>query len=99
MKSKIKDIFSKPIFKIAITTILGIILSILISPILSFWICYFGGWVASKIIGFKIVNGLAIFGILIPICKIPLLTGVLGFASAFLKGLSLEIKTNYNNSL
>lgn len=78
----------------ALTSILIIILSLFIFPWISFWFCYLGGWIAAKVIGVKLVEGLAIFGIMIPISKIPLLAGTLGWIGGFFKEINSNIKMN-----
>lgn len=70
-------------------SILGIIaivvITIFITPWLSFWIAYFGGWVAKITIGNYLINGLEHLGILITKDQIPLLAGVLGWIGGFFK--------------
>lgn len=65
---------------------------IFIAPWLSFWLAYFGGWIAKLVIGDYIVAGLQYFGITITKDTIPLLAGTLGWIGGFFK----EIKWNTN---
>ena len=73
-------------------TILGIIgliiIAIFIAPWLSFWLAYFGGWIAKITIGNYIVKGFALLGITLPLNKIPLIAGVLGWIGGFFKNIS-----------
>ena len=68
-----------------------IILSVFIAPWLSFWLAYFGGWIAKIVIGDYLVKGFALLGIVIPLNKIPLLAGVLGWIGNFFKN---TVKSN-----
>lgn len=70
-----------------------IILSIFIAPWLLFWISYFGGWVAKLLIGKYLVEGFTYFNINIPIDKIPLIAGCIGWIGGFFK---TSIKYNRN---
>jgi len=62
-----------------------IIVIIFIAPWLSFWIAYFGGWIAKITIGDYIVRALELIGILITKDQIPLLAGGLGWIGGFFK--------------
>ena len=70
-------------------TIMGllfmIILIIFIAPWLTFWLAYFGGWVAKITIGKYLVSGLSLIGLDISLDSIPLLAGVLGWIGGFFK--------------
>ena len=69
-----------------VTGIIGtIILIIFIAPWLSFWLAYFGGWIAKITIGKYLVEGFSLFGIAIPLDKIPLVAGFLGWIGGFFK--------------
>lgn len=76
-------------FHIKGLSILGIIglliLIFFIAPWVSFWLAYFGGWIAKITIGKYLVSGFKLFGITIPINKIPLVAGVLGWIGGFFK--------------
>lgn len=78
-------------------TILGVIalivIFIFIEPWLFFWLAYFGGWIAKITIGKYLVEGFAILGISVPIGKIPLIAGVLGWIGGFFKNISTS---NFN---
>lgn len=62
-----------------------IIVALLIEPWLVFWLAYCAGWFAKILIGKYIVAGFGLLGISIPIDKIPLLAGVLGWVGSFFK--------------
>lgn len=66
-------------FMIAIT------LAIFIIPWLSFWLAYFMGWICKLVIGQQLVAGFALLGITLPIDKIPLLAGTLGWIGSYFK--------------
>lgn len=68
-----------------LAAILGSILILIISPWIIFWIAYFGGWIASGLIGEQLVAGFALFGLDIPINKIPLIAGCLGWIGGYFK--------------
>jgi hypothetical protein len=61
------------------------LLVVLISPWIHFWLAYFCGWIAKLLIGKYIVEGFALFGIMLPLDKIPLLAGALGWVGSFFK--------------
>jgi len=67
-----------------------IIVTIFIIPWLSFWLAYFGGWVAKITIGNQLVNGLELIGIIISKDQIPLLAGILGWIGGFFKATSIK---------
>lgn len=67
-----------------------VIIIIFVVPWLSFWLAYFGGWVAKIIIGNQLVNGLELIGIIISKDQIPLLAGILGWIGGFFKATSIK---------
>lgn len=73
-----------------ITLVITILLLIFIVPFLSFWLCYFVGWISKIFIGKYLVEGFALVGIDLPLNKIPLLAGCLGWIASFF--------AHYNNS-
>lgn len=79
-------------------TILGliafIVVIIFIAPWLSFWLAYFGGWIAKITIGNYIVRALELIGILITKDQIPLLAGGLGWIGGFFKSINTVKKGN-----
>ncbi len=79
-------------------TILGlialIVMIVFIAPWLSFWLAYFGGWIAKITIGDYIVRALELIGILITKDQIPLLAGGLGWIGGFFKSISSSKKGN-----
>lgn len=72
--------------------ILIIVALIFVGPWIYFWLSYFGGWIAKLVIGKYIVAGLKLIGITIPMNKIPLLAGTLGWIGGFFKTLSSSSK-------
>jgi hypothetical protein len=83
-------------FNVGGLTVLGlislIIVILFIAPWLSFWLAYFGGWVAKVTIGNYIVRALELIGILITKDQIPLLAGGLGWIGGFFKTISTTKK-------
>lgn len=65
--------------------IIFIILMIFIIPWLSFWFAYFMGWICKLVIGQQLITGLALLGITLPVDKIPLLAGTLGWIGGYFK--------------
>ena len=72
--------------------ILLLIATIFFLPWITFWLCYFGGWVAKIVIGKYLVAGFAILGINLPIDNIPLIAGCLGWIGSFFKNSSVSKK-------
>ena len=62
------------------------IVIIFIWPWLSFWVAYFLGWITKITIGKYIVEGFALLNIDLPLNKVPLLAGVLGWIGGFFTG-------------
>ena len=79
-------------------TILGaialIILAVFIAPWISFWLAYFGGWVAKITIGDQLVLALNFLNISINKESIPLLAGGLGWVGSFFKSINSLKKGN-----
>ena len=75
-------------FGATIFMIVGVLAFLLLLPFLSFWLCYFGGWIAKILIGKHLVAGLACLGITIPLDQIPLLAATLGWIGGFFKTVS-----------
>lgn len=73
-----------------------IVFSIFFLPWLDFWLAYFGGWIAKIIIGTYLVEGLNYLHINVPLNKIPLLAGCLGWIGGFFQG--IKFNTNNNNN-
>ncbi len=61
------------------------ILTIFIIPFVLFWLAYLGGWIAKIVIGKYLVEGFAILGFTVPIDKIPLIAGLLGWIGGYFK--------------
>lgn len=82
--------------KSILETILGIIgiifLFLFIVPFINFWLCYFGGWIASMIIGDQLVKAFSMIGFEISKDMLPWIAGLLGWIGGYFK----EIKFNKN---
>lgn len=79
MKIEIKDRDNKVI----ITTVIAALIVIFVTPWLSFWCSYFVGWLSKIIIGKYLVAGFALVNIDMPLDKIPLFAGCLGWVASF----------------
>lgn len=66
-----------------VTLIASFVIILLIAPWLSFWCSYFVGWISKMLIGKYIVAGFALVNIDLPLDKIPLLAGCLGWIASF----------------
>ena len=65
------------------TTIFLFVLIIFAAPFLQFWIAYFVGWISKLVIGKYLMAGFAILNIDLPLDKIPLVSGCLGWIASF----------------
>lgn len=63
----------------------AIIATIFVIPWASFWLSYFSGWIAKMVIGKYLVEGFSFLGITVPLEKIPLIAGALGWIGSFFK--------------
>lgn len=70
-------------FSEAVAFLITAIIISIISPFLVFWISYIIGYFVKWTIGNILIQGLMLFNINIPIEKIPLACGVLGFISSY----------------
>lgn len=70
------------------------IFCLFIIPWLSFWIAYFMGWITKLTIGKHLVEGFALIGWNIPLDKIPLFAGCIGWIAGFF----VQVKNNNNNN-
>ena len=70
-----------------------VILAFVISPFLTFWLAFFGGWLAKITIGGVLASGLQTLGLSISVNQIPLIAGTLGWIGCFFKN-SREFKWN-----
>ena len=72
---------------VVLGAIAAIIMVIFITPFISFWLCYFGGWIAKITIGAKLVEALNMLfntTYFIP-DKLPLMAGALGWIGSYFK--------------
>ena len=67
-----------------------IVLAIFVVPWASFWLSYFGGWIAKVVIGNQLVKAFSIFGIEISKDAIPWIAGLFGWIGGFIKGISID---------
>lgn len=87
------DLFDEVKEKASIGGIIVLILvTIFLIPWITFWLCYFGGWIAKLVIGKYLVVGFATLGFNVPIEKIPLIAGCLGWIGSFFKNSSISKK-------
>ena len=72
----------------ALGIIVLILILVVISPFISFWFAYFGGWLAKITIGTTLCNALnTLFNTLyFSPNKLPMIAGALGWIGAFFKG-------------
>lgn len=73
-----------------LTALIVIVIVILVSPFISFGVCYIAGLIAKATIGNFLVDGFALFNLNIPLDKIPLAAGILGWVASFFK----EVRMN-----
>ena len=71
-----------------------IIVLLIVSPWISFWLAYLGGWFAKILIGEHLVKGFAMIGIAIPTEKIPLIAGTLGWIGGYFKSVNYASKSS-----
>lgn len=69
----------------ALTVLITFTFLILFSQLISFGVCYLTGIIAKITIGKFLVDGFALLNITIPLDKIPLLAGTLGWIGSFFK--------------
>ncbi len=67
---------------LVIAIVIGIIF-LFIGPVINFCIGYAIGWISTLLIGNQLVEGFALIGIAIPIEKIPLIGGIIGWVATF----------------
>ena len=68
-----------------IIVLIAIFIAAIISPFIVFWVCYLGGFIVKWLIGNVLVQGFALFGLILPVEKIPLACGTLGFVASYFK--------------
>lgn len=66
------------------------IMLILLSPLIDFWICYFGGWLAKIFVGDKLAAALNILFNTTYFTKnmLPMMAGALGWIGGFFKNVN-----------
>lgn len=81
---------------IVLGAIAAIIMVIFIAPFISFWLCYFGGWVAKITIGAKLVEALNMLFNTTYFTKdmIPMVAGALGWIGSYFKTTNIKSKSN-----
>lgn len=65
--------------------LIAIFIAAIISPFIVFWVCYLGGFIVKWLIGNILVQGLALFGFILPVEKIPLACATLGFIVSYFR--------------
>ena len=79
-------------FLTVLEAIVMIFMAVLIFPFISFWLCYFGGWMASITIGNTLIDGLNTLFQTTWFTKdmIPLCAGTLGWIGSHFKTISFR---------
>lgn len=74
-------------FMTVIGAIALIVLTIFVAPIVTFWLCYFGGWIAQVTIGVKLCSALnTLFGVTyFTPNMLPMMAGALGWIGGYFK--------------
>lgn len=77
--------------------VMAIVLSVLlviIMPFINFWFCYFGGWIASLVIGGPLCNALnTLFNTTrFEPSMLPWIAGALGYVGGFFKNINTSTK-------
>ena len=65
--------------------LIAIFVAAIISPFIVFWVSYVGGLLVKWLIGNILVQGLALFGFVLPVEKIPLACATLGFIVSYFR--------------
>lgn len=70
-----------------ILMILGVIVLFVIAPFISFWLAYFGGWIAEMVIGAKLAAAMNILfnTTYFTAEMLPMMAGALGWIGSFFK--------------
>ena len=78
-----------------IIELIAIFIAAIISPFIVFWTCYLGGLIVKLLIGNILIQGLALFGFILPVEKIPLACATLGFIVSYFRP-TAKISTSTN---
>lgn len=72
--------------------IVGVLIAIFVVPFVSFWLCYFGGWICSLTIGDVLADGLNTVFKTTHFTKdiIPLTAGTLGWVGGYFKSKNIN---------
>lgn len=73
--------------------LIAIFIAAIISPFIVFWVSYLGGFIIKWLIGNILVEGLALFGFILPVEKIPLACATLGFIVSYFRP-TAKVSTN-----
>jgi hypothetical protein len=76
---------TKELIEKFIAALITAFIMVLISPFIIFWVSYIGGYFVKWLIGNILIQGLALFGIALPLEKIPLACGTIGFIASYFK--------------
>ena len=64
-----------------------VIILLIFSPFIMFWLCYFGGWITMHVVGDTLANALnVLFNVqYFSADKIPMIAGALGWIGSYFK--------------
>ena len=65
-----------------------LVVVIIIGPLITFWLGYFGGWLAKIIIGGKLCEALAYLGLTVTPEMLPWIGGALAWIGGFFKSVN-----------
>lgn len=75
--------------------LIAIFIASIISPFIIFWVSYLGGFIIKWLIGNILVQGLALFGFILPVEKIPLACATFGFVVSYFRP-TAKVSTSTN---
>lgn len=80
----------------AIGAVVIVSLALVVSPFISFWLAYFGGWIAKITIGPTLASALNILfnTTFVTADKIPMMAGALGWIGGFFKAITSPTRSN-----
>ena len=91
----VDDVVDRGITGLSVVGFIALIIVLLIvSPWIAFWLAYLGGWFAKILIGEHLVKGFAMIGIAISTEKIPLIAGTLGWIGGYFKSVNYASKSS-----
>ena len=78
----------KSLPEVILTIVIATILLVILIPFLGFWLSYFMGWVASKLVGDELIKAFSMFDITISKDMIPWIAGLFGWIATFFKSVT-----------